>query len=1013
MEEHAVCPDCGQDNVIWQDGEYYCEDCGCRFSPEPKNEAQDAELLSGRTEHPVKVFISYAHVQSAVVSRIVEAIERRGHSVWFDQSGIRHGNDWRKRITDKVVECDGVLSFLSREAIRDEGVCLDELGIAVGWKYGNIRTVLLHKEEDLQPVPAQLAHRQWLDMSGWEQRQQEDPEAYQKWLDGNIAAIIRMIESDETREFVGEINRIREKLDFIDTAVSRQSWYLRQKLVEREWLNRRLENWLDNPDGGQLCVVYGGPGTGKSAFAARYAYYHSDRVAASLFFEHGNSYFNSAKAVLRELVFQLACRIPSYRRLLAEELGKIRNLSVLNVQEQNNRLLACPLCHTVNGGHETLAVLVDGLDECSPEDQLQVIGLLKQHNFPKWIRVVILSRPEKTIQDRIAPDYTFNLADDPESNTRDIRSYLAYRLEDQLDAVPEREKLLDALTARTEGVFLYACMVSDMIRKGMLDIRDTKAYPSGLSGTFDTWFSRYFPDPEEYGSMYRLPLNIIASRGNLAEPVPLEELENADGYEYAGVKHTYLPREAADGAVIDSVEERMKRCAVLLRYGENEYGKRTVGFAHQYMAEWLGGFGAAEHSSSRYSSAPKNIHKVLALVWRKRLQESRLTEYEVLNMPDVLEKAGESRDEIVRTVEDPLFGAQLKAYRDHYTRAKRWKLSAPFAYNYLAFAVAVHGETDEETIKAAEAMADIDLRLGEYMEELAYRKDLLEVKKEIYGETDKRTIQAMASLVGFYRRIGRNQDALLICEQKQDLIRKSQGEESEDYIKGLWEHAAICTETGNKSQALELRKQALALSEKVHGEDNPQTYTALGTLALSYSDAGRYQEALDMSRRVLDYRIRTLGKEHPDTVDTMYNIGIILYRSGNNEEALKQMYEADEINQKILDKYGVRSQRRSLSTKSWIVDILYHLKRYDEALEMEREVCNGRKQLLGPMHVDTQNAMSWLARLLHKQKKYTEEAEVRKELYEAVSAVKGEDDPDTADAKKKLDEAVQLLASGK
>ena len=106
-------------------------------------------------------------------------------------------------------------------------------------------------------------------------------------------------------------------------------------------------------------------------------------------------------------------------------------------------------------------------------------------------------------------------------------------------------------------------------------------------------------------------------------------------------------------------------------------------------------------------------------------------------------------------------------------------------------------------------------------------------------------------------------------------------------------------------------------------------------------------------------------------------------------------------------------QRSSLSSKSLIVDILYHLKRYDEALEMEREVCNGRKQLLGPMHVNTRKAMSWLALLLHKQKKYTEEVEVRKELYEALSAVKGEDDPDTADAKKKLDEAVQLLASDK
>ena len=54
----------------------------------------------------------------------------------------------------------------------------------------------------------------------------------------------------------------------------------------RAWLTQDIEEWLDDPQGGRLCTVYGGPGVGKSAFAAQYTY-HSWRVAASIFFEHG------------------------------------------------------------------------------------------------------------------------------------------------------------------------------------------------------------------------------------------------------------------------------------------------------------------------------------------------------------------------------------------------------------------------------------------------------------------------------------------------------------------------------------------------------------------------------------------------------------------------------------------------------------------------------------------------------------------------------------------------------
>ena len=179
----------------------------------------------------------------------------------------------------------------------------------------------------------------------------------------------------------------------------------------REWLSEKLENWLNDPDGGHLCAIYGGPGTGKSAFAARFAY-RNRYVAASLFFEHGNDYFNSPDAVVRELVFQLACRLPSYRSLLLYALQSRPKGRALNTGEVFEQLLANPLRHAVNGGMETLCVVIDGLDECAPEHRREVARLLAAERFPRWLRVLVACRPENDITGVLRPDRVIDLAAD-------------------------------------------------------------------------------------------------------------------------------------------------------------------------------------------------------------------------------------------------------------------------------------------------------------------------------------------------------------------------------------------------------------------------------------------------------------------------------------------------------------------------------------------------------------------------------------------------------------------------
>ena len=715
--------------------------------------------MASATSEPVSVFISYAHAQTDVVDDIMAGLLKRGHHVWFDKTGIDHGDDWRRKITDGLMTSNSVLSFLSREAIRENGVCLDELGIAVGVKYGNIRTILLQQESELQPIPSQLTHRQWLDMSDWRQKKSEGPETYRQWLQEKLAIIIRMIENPESREFVGEINTIRSKLGIDDSALSRQSWYLRQPFVGRKWLAEKLDAWLDNPQGGHLCAVYGGPGTGKSAFAAQYVY-RSPRVAASLFFEHGNSYFNTPDAIVRELVFQLACRLPSYRRLLLYTLNSMSDKKTLNTQELFETLLACPLQHAGYGEHDTLCVVIDGLDECEHESQRLAAQLLSAERFPQWLRVVVVTRPENSVIANLKPDLELHMTEDAAANNADIRTYFARRLEKRLTDHADREQILDSLTENAQGVFLYAYIVADMILHNKLDLTDHAAYPRGLNASFEKWFSRYFPDIDEYNRLYKLPLGLIAA---CSEPIPVGELERINGW-YDRRDRCFHLAAQDDHTRRETIVKQLERCALLLKYGQNKFGETTVAFSHRYIVEWLTGMDttAGQSASQNYFCAPADAFWALSRTWCEHMEQGQpVTVYQALHLLDAMRAAGETEDTIRKAAGHPAW-QQLLAEKDtQYDRAGKYQLCLAFTQTNLERSRCAYGDEDHPgTLMAMNNLANTYSDLGRYQEALSLQEKVYDFRRRIQGEEHPDTLIAMNNLAVTYSDLGRYQAAL-------------------------------------------------------------------------------------------------------------------------------------------------------------------------------------------------------------------------------------------------------------
>jgi hypothetical protein len=116
---------------------------------------QHGQLPETKPFAPMRIFLSYGHDSNEdLVRRIKADLEELHHDVWIDKSEIKFGDDWRRKIPDGIIGSNRVLSFLSKYSTRNPGVCRDEIAIAIGVKGGNIQTVLVESEQEVQPLRA-------------------------------------------------------------------------------------------------------------------------------------------------------------------------------------------------------------------------------------------------------------------------------------------------------------------------------------------------------------------------------------------------------------------------------------------------------------------------------------------------------------------------------------------------------------------------------------------------------------------------------------------------------------------------------------------------------------------------------------------------------------------------------------------------------------------------------------------------------------------------------------------
>ncbi|KAI0848078.1 hypothetical protein F5Y00DRAFT_270500 [Daldinia vernicosa] len=246
-----------------------------------------------------------------------------------------------------------------------------------------------------------------------------------------------------------------------------------------------LIRWLKNPDG--IFWVSGKPGSGKSTLMkyisdhpttiktlSQWAYPDPVIVGCHYFWSAGNSMQKSYQGLLQTLLYDIFRQLPDLIKTACIERwskpAEAINHELWTLPELG-RVLQRIISRSDLGVR--FCFFVDGLDEYEG-DHLDFCQMLRELSKSPSVKLCVSSRPWNVFEDSFGRDEARKLY--MHDLTRpDIRSYVESRLQDhprweEVDADAEDTNwLIEEITERAAGVFLWVFLVTRELRNGLTE----------------------------------------------------------------------------------------------------------------------------------------------------------------------------------------------------------------------------------------------------------------------------------------------------------------------------------------------------------------------------------------------------------------------------------------------------------------------------------------------------------------------------------------------------------------
>ena len=908
------CIYCGSEDVIYRKFHHIweCQDCGESFDPDERE----------RMTEEINVFFSYAHDDedfengAVVVDRLKQLIEEKSGGkikIWLDTYSIPRNKDWRELITGGIVESDRFVGFMSRKALRDPGVCRDELGIAVGSRYGIISCVLLEGERTLNP-PAEFTERQWIDLSDWKKKRDEGEAEFERFLNDAADELIGILRDPETLRFNHEVKKLKESLGIsaVD-EMTRIDELLKFKMTGRGWLENIINTWLNDKNGSRVMTLYADPGAGKSLFSAHFQFANPNVIAALACDSRSEEYSQTDKITDR-LAYLIALRLPDYRRQLMHILTD-KNTLAKTGHDRFNILIATPLSRVIDGERSAKLIIIDGLDEAKSGALAEFIRSYHDKLKP-YIRILITARPERMLRRQLAPSAEFsctelNLDDYAEMNDADIRQYYEENLEDLLKDRPGRDVFMNRLVEASSGIFYYTFTILPQLRESLENGEplESMTFPKGLNALLLKTFLRKFGEPdasgsvEKYNAFVREPLSMVA-----ASPyaLPLKTLQKMQGWTNARLED-----------FLRSLETMLDLSGGFIR------------LFHKSFTDWLND---SEASAAFYAPKEDGIRSLAAACFKAFEQGAdEMDTYELANASRLLRSAG-MKKEYEQLTDSSEYTSALKKLAKAYADDRQHERAAELYLEYARI-FKEKCENSGDPDQANEAVwgniyaCDVLINMLDYTAAEVAANAALRIAEK-FAKKYPDNPQMQRDLCGSYNNLGgiakamndytaaevAANAALKIAEklaEKYPEDPQMQRDLSVSYSR-LGDVAEAMNDykaaEGHYARALEISKR---LAEKYPEYPNLQRdlsalYQRLGVIAEAMNDykaaEGYYAKALEISKR--------LAEKYQEDLDFQRDLSVSYSRLGNIAEAMNDYKTAEgyyskalEIRERLVEKY--------------------------------------------------------------------------------------------------------------
>ncbi|SDC81242.1 tetratricopeptide repeat protein [Paraburkholderia lycopersici] len=983
----SACPYCGSADLVFKSkvALWECQQCEQRF---PGSAGTPANRSDSQATRPQYIFFSYAHDENRELVEMFKAdLEKRGHRIWFDAKDIGTWDNWKGSITRGIDSSNMMVAFMSRHALRDPGVCRNEIALGLN-RFGTVYPVVLEAALE-NDIPLTLRELQWPDLHEWRDiRAGNVPGVeWNRWYESHLIELIGKIEG-EAGAYASEIEALRDVLRPTGFE-SRIAEHL-EDFVGRQWVFDAYQHWVDHQPASRLFWIKAGPGTGKTALAANLATRNRNTVVANWFCSTNGAALRSPERAVRSLAYQLALRLEDYRVRLLRALGisahsvadrlddSRKALDKLNPHELLDLLVIEPLGKDQLIWREhKLVILIDALDEATDEaGNNPLADFIAQDlgRLPDWVGLVVTSRPESAVVSRLQRYRPFELDAQDERNRADLREWYARHLANRPEilAMPaaQQQRMQTLLIERSEGMFLYLVEVERGLHDQVLDpgqLQTIDAGVPGLNSLYQLSFQRRFGRaPEHYEDGVRPLLRLLVAAGDpLPESLAIEVLQWSqeqfhkqrralgsyviDSRLGISVFHKTLIEWLTDSEnnafFVDAREGRQAIADVLFREltGKAAYHVRWHTCAASWLPKWLPtlsqrGQIKASHDLAVYLDAYGRYGDAVG-VFRRIAENVSSSSAEIdqnavplINFACTLVRNGDLGEA------EKLFRRLWAAYTDK-------------------------GSIPEEVLFGLAYVADALNRLEEAGQ--LYRM-LLEMNRNTLRAADPHMIENLNNLAGVEEALGHVEVAEKLAREAIELV---QALPDEHFLAPAPYNtlANILANQRRYAEAEPLYRKALDLAKTGLPSGHPMIAYSLNNLGHVLSYQGQKAEAGQLYRQALDVTSGTLPAAHPDRIGTMANLASALVAQDKYDEAEKLCRSAMDLAE------GAQIPAGTLGVvKHTLGNLFYQQGRYAEAepfyrqaLELEKEACsNNDEQMVG--------SLITLADVLDKQARYSE-----------------------------------------